>query len=154
MGEKDIEDACRLIAESMNPDEAKWAEKTMHFHFGCKKHGLYDGRYYFVHSVEKRVKALIGLHHYEWGPEENVWLAWFAVKPSCQEKGMGRALLKSVQELAVRMGFSKLFVETYSQPEFRKARKFYKACGFEKAGEIKNYLPGSHDMIVFKKDLV
>ena len=154
MREKDMEEACRLIAESMNLDEATWARKTMDFHFGCKKHGLDDGRHYFVHSVEKRVEALIGLHHYQWGPGENVWLAWFAVKPSCQGKGIGRALLESVEALAVRMGFSKLFVETYRQPEFRKAQQFYKARGFEKAGQIKDYLPSSHDMIVFKKNLV
>jgi len=153
MSEKDIEEACRVIAESMNGDEARWAERTMGFHFGCSKHGLYDGRHYFVYSVDGRVKALVGLHHWEWGPKENVWLAWFAVEPGAQNKGIGKALLQSAEALARRMGFLKLFVETYSQPEFEKARQFYKASGFEEAGQIKDYLPGSHDMIVFSKNL-
>ncbi|MDY6953307.1 MAG: GNAT family N-acetyltransferase [Thermodesulfobacteriota bacterium] len=154
MGEEDIEGACRLIADSMNRDEARWARRTMGFHFGCKKHGLDDGRHYFVYPVDEPVKGLVGLHHYPWGPEENVWLSWFAVDPRFQEQGIGRALLASVQELAVGMGFSKLFVETYSQREFQKARRFYEANGFQKAGHIKDYSPSSHDMIVFKKQLV
>ena len=154
MAEEDIEEACRVIAESMNRDEATWARRTMVFHFGCKKHGLYDGRHYFIYPEGNGVKGLVGLHHYPWGPEENVWLSWFAVDPGFQEQGLGRALLASVQKLAVEMGFSKLFVETYSQGEFQKARRFYEAKGFKKAGHIKDYLPGSHDMIVYKKKLV
>lgn len=153
MLEQDIEGACHLIAESMNIDEATWAKKTMRFHFGCKNHDLDDGRHYFTYLVEKRVRALIGLHHYEWGPEENVWLAWFAVHPSCQGKGIGRALLQSAEKIAKSMGFFKLFVETYSHPDFQKALVFYEACGFKKAGTIADYLPDSHDMVVFKKNL-
>ncbi len=153
MLEQDIEDACHLIAESMNADEAAWAEKTIRFHFQCKNHDLDDGRHYFTYLAEKRIKALVGLHHYEWGPEENVWLAWFAVHPQLQGKGLGKSLLQSAEEMAKSMGFMKLFVETYSHPDFQKALKFYTAHGFKKAGTIADYLPGSHDMIVFKKNL-
>lgn len=153
MLEQDIEGACHLIAESMNIDEAMWAKKTMRFHFGCKKYDLNDGRFYFTYLKEKHIRALIGLHHYEWGPEENVWLSWFTVHPSYQRKGIGRALLKSVEMTAKSMGFSKLFVETYNHPNFRKALEFYEACGFHKAGAITDYLPSSHDMIVYKKNL-
>ena len=153
MLEQEIKAACRLIAEAMNSNEAKWAEKTMRFHFGCKEHGLDDGRHYFTYLEEKHLRGLIGLHHYQWGPEENVWLAWFAVHPGCQGKGVGRALLHAAEKRAKSMGFLKLFVETYRHPDFQKALGFYEACGFEKVGRVADYLPGSHDMVVFKKNL-
>lgn len=153
MSEHEIDAACRLIAESMNKDEARWAKNTMHFHFGCKKQNLDDGRRYFIYLDEKQVVALVGLHHYEWGPEENVWLSWLAVQPIYQRKGIGRALLKCVEQIAKEIGYLRLFVETYSHPDFRIAQMFYKACGFEKAGQINNYLPDYNDMIVYKKDL-
>lgn len=153
MSEKDISDACQLIALSMNADEAKWARKTMFYHFKCKENDLDDGRYYFTYLIEQHICALVGLHHYAWGPEENVWLAWFAVHPRFQRQGIGRAMLKAIEKKARSLGYSKLFVETYNQPEFEDALKFYQACGFIKAGAISDYLPSSHAMIVFKKDL-
>ena len=153
MSEQEIDAACRLIAEAMNIEEAKWAKKTMLFHFGCKAHGFDDGRHYFTYSVDERILGLVGLHHYEWGPEENVWLAWFAVHPEHQRKGIGRSLLDSIEKRAVTEGYTKLFVETYDHPDFAKAQQFYQSCGFGKVGQIDDYLPGSQSMVVYLKNL-
>ncbi len=151
--EDDVESACRLIAHSMNGDEGRWAEKTMRFHFNCKAHGIYDGRHYFTYSERNRLIGMVGLHHDLWGPEKNVWLAWFAVQPHAQRRGVGKTLLASIQKVALAKGFTRMFVETYGHSDFEKARSFYGAHGFHQVGEIGDYLSEGHSMIVFMKHL-
>ena len=154
MTESDINDAVDLIAEAMNRHEADWAKTTMGFHFACLKHKLTDGRSYYVWKEGGKVLGLAGLHHYIWGPAENVWLAWFAVAPAYQGKGCGGRMFAEIEKIAVKSGYKKFFVETYDSPDFDKARSFYQAKGFVRAGEVKNYLPNGSSMIVYEKQLI
>jgi len=153
MTEQDIAEAVRLISTAMNPDEGRWAEKTMLFHFGCLNNGLQDGRDYFVWRNDGRILGIVGLHHYIWGPEDTVWLAWFAVHPDWQRKGAGAKLMRSIEAIAFEMGYRKLFIETYRNPGFTKARKFYCSHGFKDVGGIRDYLPDGSDMVVYRKNL-
>jgi GNAT superfamily N-acetyltransferase len=170
MREQDVDEAAALVARAMNPDEGRWAARTMLFHFGCKAHGLDDGRSYLVwtsarreplgrttSSVEPRqggaIAGLVGLHHTIWGPEENVWLAWFAVDPVCQGQGLGRRLLAAIEEVAARLGYRKLLVETYEHEDFAKARRFYERNGFQQAGRIGGYLRDGSAMLVYAKSI-
>ena len=149
----DIPDAVDLIRRAMNQDEADWANKTMHFHFECAENKLDDGRYYFVWKNSSKVQGITGLHQYNWGPKENVWLAWFALDPDLHGKGLGSKLFDEMVSLAIKMGFKKMFIETYISPTFEKARRFYQNRGFKPAGEIDNYLPDGEAMIVYLKVL-
>ncbi len=153
MGEGDIEAAAALVARAMNVDEGRWAARTMRFHYGCQTHGLDDGRSYFVRWQGDAIVGLVGLHHAVWGPEENVWLAWFAVDPDWQGKGLGRELLVAVERIAAARGFRKLLVETYEHPDFDKARRFYERNGFQHAGQIMDYLPDGSPMVVYARRL-
>jgi len=145
--------ACELIADAMNEAEARWARQTFDFHFKCQGQGLDDGRIYYSYSTRHKMYALVGLHHYAWGPDENVWLAWFAVHPDYQRQGLGSQMLAFIEDQARARGFSKLFVETYLHSDFDKARRFYEASGFQRAGGIIGYLPGNEDMLVYAKNL-
>jgi ribosomal protein S18 acetylase RimI-like enzyme len=151
MQEIDIDAAAALVGRAMNLDEGRWARRTMGFHFGCKGHRLDDGRSYFVWRRNDRIVGLVGLHHTVWGPEENVWLAWFAVDCDCQGQGLGRRLLTEIERLAAGRGFSKLLVETYEHADFDKARRFYERNGFAQTGRIEDYLPDGSAMIVYAK---
>jgi ribosomal protein S18 acetylase RimI-like enzyme len=153
MEAEDAEDAAALVSRAMNADEGRWAARTMRFHFGCKAHGLDDGRSYFVRRQGGAIVGLVGLHHAVWGPEENVWLAWFAVDPDCQGQGHGRELLAAIERTAAAQGFRKLLVETYEHAEFDKARRFYERNGFERAGQIAGYLADGSAMVVYAKRL-
>ncbi|HKZ17682.1 MAG TPA: GNAT family N-acetyltransferase, partial [Geobacteraceae bacterium] len=94
-----------------------------------------------------------GLHHYEWGPDENVWLGWFAVSPKLQGQGIGALLMRETEQAAKTLGYRKLFIETYDSPTFSRAMRFYAKAGFRKAGTIENYLPDGSPMVVFLKEL-
>lgn len=147
----EVDAACQLIAAAMSDAEATRARQSLQFHFTCQGHGLDDGRQYFTCSRDDRLVGLTGLHHYEWGPAENVWLAWFAVHPAYQRQGLGRYLLHETEQLAQARGYRQFFIETYDHPDFAGARQFYVACGFREAGKIEQYLPGPHNMIVYLK---
>lgn len=151
MGEGDIKASTALVGRAMNADEGRWAARTMGFHFGCRAHGLDDGRSYFVRRQGGTIVGLVGLHHAVWGPEENVWLAWFAVDPDCQGQGLGRELLAAIERVAVMRGFRKLLVETYEHPDFDKARRFYERNGFRRSGQIADYLPDGSAMVIYAK---
>jgi len=151
MDESDVEAAVALISRAMNADEGRWAARTMAFHFGCLRAGLDDGRTYYVCRRGGDIRSLAGLHHVIWGPEDNVWLAWFAVDPDCQGQGLGRRLLASVEKLAAERGYRKLLVETYEHADFDKARRFYTNNGFAEAGRVAGYLPDGSAMVVYTK---
>ncbi len=153
MGEGDIEAAAGLVARAMNPDEGRWAARTMRFHFGCQAHDLDDGRMYHVFKQGGVIVGLVGLHHVIWGPEQNIWLAWFAVDPDCQGQGLGRKLLTAIERVAVGKGYRRLLVETYEHADFDKARHFYERSGFCRAGHVSDYLPDGSPMIVYAKRL-
>jgi GNAT superfamily N-acetyltransferase len=153
MRQAELNEAVELVSLAMNPDEAKWARQTMDFYFACKKHDIDSGREYYVWKDEKRIYGLIGLHRYLWGPEQNVWLSWFAVHPDRQGSGAGSVLMDAVKELAVQTGYTKLLVETYDSSTFEKARHFYHAKGFLQIGRVENYLPDGSAMIVFAMQL-
>ena len=152
-GVGDVGEAVVLVGRAMNAAEGRWAERTFGYHFACAEHGIDDGRSYFVWRRGRRIAGLVGLHHYLWGPEGNVWLAWFAVEPDLQRQGHGSALLKSIEAIAREAGYRKLLVETYAHSDFDSARQFYASQGFAEAGRIAEYLDDGSDMIVYGKEL-
>jgi GNAT superfamily N-acetyltransferase len=142
-----------LIAEAMNADEGAWAGVTIGRHFDMRAAGLSDGRYYLVLRRDGALAGITGLHHYEWGPDETVWLGWFAVSPKLHGQGIGALLMRETEKTAKALGYRKLFIETYDTPKFSRAIRFYLKSGFRKAGEIESYLPDGSSMLVFLKEL-
>ncbi len=140
-----------LITAAMDADEGVLAAETIRRHFAAAGAGISDGRRYYVYREGGSVAGMVGLHHYEWGPAENVWLGWFAVHPSRQGNGIGKSLLALAEKKALETGYKKFFVETYGSPTFARAREFYARQGFVVAGQVANYLPDGGDMVVFCK---
>lgn len=153
LGPELADDAAALIGEAMNPDEGAWARITIGRHFEMRANGLGNGRNYFALLVDGALAGLTGLHHYEWGPDENVWLGWFALSPKLQGRGLGVRLMAETEQAAKALGYRKLFIETYDTPTFSRAIRFYAKAGFRKAGMIENYLPDGSSMMVFLKEL-
>ncbi len=142
-----------LVARTMNETEGQFAKRTIDFHFACQDQGIEDGRSYFVWKPEGEIRGVTGLQNYIWGPRENVWLTWFAVEPELQGRGIGTELLYATEKLAWENGYRKFFVETYSGPDFARAREFYEARGFSEYGQVREYLPNGDAMIVYGKPL-
>jgi GNAT superfamily N-acetyltransferase len=154
MLEADVEAVARLISNAMNADEGDQARETLDFHFTCRLHGMDDGRTYYVLADTTGIQGVVGLHRYLWGPPEIVWLAWFAVDPNVRGTGCGKRLLDYILDRATNRGYRRLYIETYSTPEFAAARRFYEAKGFVLAGGVQSYLPDGGDMVVYARELI
>ncbi len=154
MEEADIGRAVSLICRAMNADEGGYAAQTLHLHFTSRKSGVDDGRFLYVLGDGIKIAGVAGLHHGPWGPPENVWLSWFALDPRFQRQGLGSAMLQAVIREARRSHFMNLYIETYSTPEFARARKFYRAHGFRQVGHIQSIMPTGGDAVVFYKSLI
>ena len=134
----------KLIASAMNTDEAAWARQTLAFYFDCLSKHIDPAREYFVMQINSQLVGVVGLHHYRWGPPQNVWLSWFAVHP----------MLTAIETHAIQRGFHHFFIETYASPEFEKALGFYQHMGFRSVGHIDHYLADGSQMRVLFKSLV
>lgn len=147
-------DACvDLVARAMDADEGRYARATLDFHFECARLGVDDGRRLYVCDEGGRIVGVAGLHFYVWGPPENVWLSWFAVDPARQGSGLGGRLLEAAVAEAVRLGHSTMLIETYANPTFAKATRFYLSHGFRVAGTIAGYLPDGSSMVVLSRGI-
>lgn len=153
MRREDSHKAASLIERAMNPKEAKYAQTAFERHFAMRDVGSHDGRYYFLAWNAGELVGITGLHHWAWGPEENVWLGWFAVEPLRQGTGLGTWMLSATEQEARELGFKKLFVETYDHPDFKGAIDFYRTKGFRHAGSIKWWLSDDESMVVMMKRL-
>ena len=142
-----------LIVSAMDEDEGRWARKTFDFHFECRAKNIDSTRQFYIVLNTNQVIAVAGLHRYRWGPEQNIWLSWFAVRPDHQRKGIGKWLFSQVRETAERQGYRKMFIETYRHATFEKAIRFYQRHGFCQTGEVPGYLPDGSDMLVFQLDI-
>lgn len=151
--ERDIGPVVSLVCRAMNPDEGGYAAQTLHLHFASRKSGVDDGRLLYVLGKGPTVAGIVGLRGNAWGPPENAWLSWFALDPSLQGQGLGAAMLEAVTRKARQRHFMKLYVETYSTPEFARARALYRARGFRQVGRIQSVMPGGGNVVVFYKPL-
>jgi len=137
----------------MNENEGRWVRQTFDFHFDCLEKGIDSSRQFYIALLDSTIVGIIGLHHSRWGPDENVWLSWFAVRPDYQGQGIGKWLMTNIQKTALDQGYRKLFVETYREATFHRAIGFYQQQGFQQVGSIAQFLPDGSDMLVFARNL-
>ncbi|MCS7230013.1 MAG: GNAT family N-acetyltransferase [Candidatus Kryptonium sp.] len=76
---------------------------------------------------------------------------WIAVDPALQGNGIGKSLMKFVEQKIREMGGNLILVETSSQEKYLKTRLFYKACGYDEIARIKDFYKKGDDLIIFAK---
>ena len=98
-------------------------------------------------------KTLVGMCYAT--PEhmaENVWnMLALAVLPDQQGKGVGSALVGTLEDQLRKMQQRMLIVETSGTREFAQARGFYSSVGYEQEGCIRDYWSDGDDKIIFRK---
>jgi ribosomal protein S18 acetylase RimI-like enzyme len=78
---------------------------------------------------------------------------WLAVDRGYQSKGVGRRLLRYVEEVvAGKQDYAVLRVETSTRKEYAHARNLYVKEGFKEAGRIPNFYSFDDDLVVFYKE--
>ncbi len=92
--------------------------------------------------------GMIGLYTMEWTNRNIAYLGWFFVDPDTHGKGVGRAAIEAISELARKHGKTSIRVEVdAADPD---ATAFYEKCGFEKETVVKSYFYDDVDMLLMR----
>jgi len=85
---------------------------------------------------------------------ESTWdIYWMAVAPEKQGQGIGGALLVHAEE-RIREAQGRLaIIETSSQPEYEKTRRFHLSHGYQTIGRIPDFYTSGDDKLILQKYL-
>jgi ribosomal protein S18 acetylase RimI-like enzyme len=140
----------RMLAATpeFKPDEVVVAEEVIDSYL---KDSYQSGYYILVAEVEKRVSGYIC-----YGPTpltEGTWdIYWVAVGGGEQRRGVGSALMTFAEDEIKKAGGRLAIIETASQPEYERTRRFYHRYGFKLVGRIPDfYAPGDDKLILLKR---
>jgi ribosomal protein S18 acetylase RimI-like enzyme len=111
-----------------------------------------SGYHVFVAEADSSVVGYIC-----YGPTpltEGTWdIYWMAVAPEQQSKGIGSALLAYAEE-RIRENQGRLaIIETSSQPEYEKTRRFHLSHGYEIISRIPDFYASNDDKLILQKRL-
>ena len=80
-------------------------------------------------------------------------LWWIAVLPGQQGRGLGRELLRYVEEAARAAEARVLFIDTSSLPHYEPTRRFYLKHGYAVTGVLSDFYADGDDKVIFRKRL-
>jgi ribosomal protein S18 acetylase RimI-like enzyme len=84
-------------------------------------------------------------------------LTWIAVHPEFHRKGIGRRLVKALEEVLVKVGVSALEVSTVADSveyePYARTRSFYHALGFSDVRVDRKWYPSGDDRLLLRKPL-
>jgi GNAT superfamily N-acetyltransferase len=76
-----------------------------------------------------------------------------AVLPSHQGKGLGRAIVKHLENYLEKQGHRILIADTSGTDQFEQTREFYKKNGYAEEARIRDFWAAGDDKISFWKNL-
>jgi ribosomal protein S18 acetylase RimI-like enzyme len=86
---------------------------------------------------------------------QGTWdLYWIATDPAGHGRGgrgVGRALLKGVEDAVRSAGGRLILIETSSRHDYAKARRFYEAAGYARAATLTDYYRDGDDKVIFAR---
>jgi ribosomal protein S18 acetylase RimI-like enzyme len=114
---------------------------------------------YYIQVAEVKpflVSLLVGYICY--GPTpltKGTWdIYWLAVSQKKQSRGIGGALLASVEDEIKKARGKLVVVETSSMPVYERTRRFYRRYGYEAVSRIPDFYAPGDDKLIFQKRLI
>jgi len=80
-------------------------------------------------------------------------LYWICVHPEEAGRGLGRELQSRFEAAARERGARRVVVETSGRADYARARRFYEAAGYRRAGEIPDYYDDGDTCVLYWKEL-
>lgn len=110
--------------------------------------------YYLVGAFDPD-GALLGYASY--GPRPgaaDTWdLYWIAVHPEAQGTGVGRSLWEAVEGQLHTQDARLCVIETSSRSDYEATRRFYDACGMDRAAQVPDFYDDGDDLVIYVKRL-
>lgn len=150
----DRDGVCRILegAGNFTPDEVATALELVDEWIEL---GEESG--YLTYVLESPADGAGVLGYVCFGPtpltESTYDLYWIAVDKSKHRGGVGKRLLKFVEEEVHRRGGRLLLIETSSQETYGGTIQFYERTGYEPVGKITDYYKPGDDKLIFAKRL-
>lgn len=79
------------------------------------------------------------------------YLYWIVVRKDRQARGIGRELMRFVEDDVRRRRGRLLLIETGSLPHYEPTRRFYLTLGYEQHALLRDYYADGDSMVVFRK---
>ncbi len=81
-------------------------------------------------------------------------LYWIAVHNDCRGQGVGKTLLKKIEELIAARGGRAIWVETSGQKKYQPTRDFYAHNQYHLEAVLKDFYGPGDDKLIFVKRLI
>ena len=108
---------------------------------------------YDVVVVEEPAGVVAG--YMTWGPTPLAVgaydLYWMAVSPKAQGRGLGKRLVRWLEEKAGALGGRIIVIETAGQPKYLPTRQFYLGLGYTEVARVPDYYKPGDDRIIYTK---
>jgi ribosomal protein S18 acetylase RimI-like enzyme len=130
-------------------EEVECVEELLRDYFGRADH---NGYFFLTAELEGEVAGFAC-----YGPkaltEGTFDLYWIAVSRSTPRRGVGRALMASVEEAVRRTGGRLLVVETSGREAYAPTRAFYEGIGYLRAATIPEFYAPGDDLVIYIRNL-
>lgn len=144
-----IPEEIRIARELAEEQLAKGKESGYFFLFAEERQG--DG----VDAVALNIAAVNMVAYACYGPipgtRAGFDLYWIAVDPACQDRGLGRELLRLVEQEVRCMGGARLYIDTSSREQYTPTRIFYERCGYRQEAHLPDFYAPGDGKIIFCK---
>src|SRR5262249_40365964 len=80
-------------------------------------------------------------------------LYWICVDPEAKGKGLGRGLVRTMEEELGKEGGRLVRVETAGSPEYASTRAFYDRIGYEVVARIRDFYWPGNDLFIYGRYL-
>lgn len=150
--ERDLRDVRDIVASTgfFSVEEIDVAEELVAEH---RQQGPASG-YLFVFAEDSSERVL-GYACYGQVPctVRTFDLYWIAVRAETRGLGLGRALMREVENRLRATGGGKLIAETSSREQYAPTQGFYRSCGFLEEARIRDYYAPGEDILYFTKQI-
>lgn len=148
---KDLEEIIKIIANYSGYD-SRYAIRYYRRYFDA---GDLETRRdkVFVATLGGKIVGVIGLFRDFYESDRSYWMGWFCVHKDYRRKGVGKMLLRRIENELRKKAVKKLFVNTGSAETYTDAMNFYFSNGFRLEGILRDYYSEGEDQIILSKDL-
>ena len=80
-------------------------------------------------------------------------LYWIAVRPECQGRGIGQALMRETEKRMREAGGTRSYIDTSFKDQYESTRVFYESLGYSLAALLEHYYGPGDDKVMYVKVL-
>lgn len=78
-------------------------------------------------------------------------LYWIVVDPAWQKLGVGRMLVREVEQRIKDAGGRQIYIETSGREQYAPTRHFYASCGYAIAASLTDFYDQGDDKVIWRK---